>query len=122
MCSLVPRSVLRASKPVSTRARRPCPFLLRYKVEFQSDFGISQDSLKGLERWPELAQLGGKNFSAPEAVFEDAADGADAVFPADFFAFGIGAAVVGDGDLVDAGAGAGDLGDDLWLDAEAGFF
>jgi hypothetical protein len=39
---------------------------------------------------------------AEEAVFEDVADGAEAVFPADFFAFGIGAAVVGDGDFVDA--------------------
>ena len=56
-----------------------------------------------------------------EAVFEDAADGADAVFPADFFAFGVGAAVVGNGDFVDAGAGAGDLGDDLGFEAEALF-
>ena len=31
---------------------------------------------------------------AQQAVFEDAAEGADAVFPADFFAFGVGAAVV----------------------------
>ena len=59
--------------------------------------------------------------SAQEAVFEDAAEGADAVFPADFFAFGVGAAMVGDGDFVDAGAGAGDLGDDLGFDAEAVF-
>ena len=36
--------------------------------------------------------------------------------------FGVGAAVVGDGDFVDACAGAGDLGDDLGLDAEAVFF
>ncbi len=58
---------------------------------------------------------------AQQAVFQDAADGADAVFPADFFAFGVGAAVVGDGDFVDAGAGAGDLGDELGFDAEAVF-
>ena len=39
--------------------------------------------------------------SAQEAVFDDAAEGADAVFPADFFAFGVGSAMVGDGDFVD---------------------
>jgi len=43
-----------------------------------------------------------KKILPQEAVFEDAADCAEAVFPADFFAFGIGAAVVGDGDFVDA--------------------
>ena len=63
--------------------------------------------------------MGFEKILAQEAVFEDAADGAYAVFPADFFAFGVGAAVVGDGDFVDAGAGAGDLGDDLGFDAEA---
>ena len=62
--------------------------------------------------WGDLAQ---------EAVFEDAAEGAEAVFPADFFAFGVGAAVVGNGDFVDACAGAGDLGDEFGLDTEAVF-
>ena len=44
VCSLVPRSVLRAIKPGSTRPRRQCPFLLRYKVQFQSDIGISHQT------------------------------------------------------------------------------
>src|SRR5258708_683552 len=55
-----------------------------------------------------------------EVVFHDGVDGAEAVAPADFFALGIGAAVIRDADLVDAAAlEPGHLGGDLRLDAAA---
>ena len=44
-CSLVPLGRVRASRPVSTRPRRPCPLLLRYKVSFQRDNGITDSML-----------------------------------------------------------------------------
>jgi hypothetical protein len=58
---------------------------------------------------------------SPEAVLENAVDGADAVSPADFFAFFVGAAVVGNGNFVDGDLELGDLGGDFRLEAEAVF-
>lgn len=59
--------------------------------------------------------------SVGETVFEDAPDGADAVFPGDFFALLVAAAVVADGDFVDDGAAAGEFGGDFDFEAEAFF-
>jgi hypothetical protein len=59
--------------------------------------------------------------SAEEVVLHDAPEGAEAVFPADLFAFLVGAAFVGDADFVQAAAAGGDLGGDLGLEAEAVF-
>ena len=39
-CSMVPIVRGEQSRPVSTRPRRPCPLLLRFKVQFQSDNGM----------------------------------------------------------------------------------
>lgn len=44
------------------------------------------------------------NESPPDAVFKNAPQRAHAIPPSDFLALGVGASVVGDGDLVDAGA------------------
>lgn len=54
-----------------------------------------------------------------EIVLQDAAEGADTIFPTDLLAFGIGAAVVGDGHFVNAGIEFGDLRGDLGFEAEA---
>jgi len=56
-----------------------------------------------------------------KAILHNAPNSADAVFPIDLFAFGVGAAVVGDGDFVNADAFFGELGCDLGLEAEAVF-
>ena len=59
----------------------------------------------------------------PDIVLHDTPDRTEAVFPADFFAFFVGTAVVGDAYFVDAYAfDPGDLGGNLGLEAEAGFF
>ena len=39
-CSMVPIVRGEQSRPVSTRPRRSCPLLLRFKVQFQSDNGM----------------------------------------------------------------------------------
>lgn len=56
-----------------------------------------------------------------ESILEDAVDGADAVSPADLFAFFVGAAVVGDGNLINGDFEFGDLGGDFGFEAEAVF-
>src|SRR6266851_6287804 len=56
---------------------------------------------------------------AGAGVFRDAPDSPDAVGPADFLAFLVGPARVGDADLIDSAPQARDLGHDLGLEAEA---
>jgi len=55
-------------------------------------------------------------------VFDDAAYGAKAVLPVDLFAFGVRAAVIGNGDLVNTDTKSGNLGGDLGFKAEAVLF
>jgi hypothetical protein len=55
----------------------------------------------------------------PGVVFENAPDGADPVAPADFFAFVVSAAVVGDAYLVDAASHPGHLGGNFRFEAKA---
>ena len=57
-----------------------------------------------------------------EAIFDNASNSTDAVFPINFFTFGVGAAVVRNGHLVNAQLQARYFGYDLWLEAEAAFF
>lgn len=56
-----------------------------------------------------------------QVVFQNAVNGAEAVFPADFLAFFVGAAVIGNAYLIDAAACFSDLGGDFWLKAKAVF-
>ncbi len=57
--------------------------------------------------------------SVEEPVAEDEPEGSEAVFPADFFAFGVIAAGVVDAGLVKTVATAGELGGQFGFDAEA---
>ena len=56
------------------------------------------------------------------SVFQDAANGADAVAPADFFAFGVGASMIRHSHFVDADSHFSHFSRDLWLETEAVFF
>jgi len=56
-----------------------------------------------------------------QVVLQDAVDSAKAVFPADFFAFFVGAPVVGNAHLINAAARLGDFGGNFWLKAKAVF-
>ena len=56
-----------------------------------------------------------------ECITTYAPNSTHSVLPINFFAFGVGAAVVGDGDFVDADAATGDFGGDLRFEAEAVF-
>lgn len=56
-----------------------------------------------------------------EAILQNAIDSPHAVFPADFFAFFIGAAVVGDGNLINRDFELGDFGGNFRFEAEAVF-
>src|SRR5690349_21271964 len=64
----------------------------------------------------------GSNFRSPEKiVFEDAAQGADAVAPIDLFAFAVGPSVIGDGHFKYRHAECGHFGGDFRFEAETVF-
>ncbi len=54
-----------------------------------------------------------------DRIFQQAPEGAKAVFPADFLAFFVGAAPVADADLINSQAALGHFDGDLWLKAKA---
>ena len=61
------------------------------------------------------------SFAPREGILDDTPDGADAVFPIDLLALGVGAPMVGDSNFVDADTLLGERGGDLWLKTEAIF-
>ncbi len=56
------------------------------------------------------------------SVLQDAPNGPYPVLPIDFFTFGVGSAMVGDGDFVDADSFSSQFGSDLRLESEAVLF
>jgi len=73
----------------------------------------------GFPSEPAASRLAAQSAARPGVGFEDAPDGAEAVAPADLYAFVDGAAVGGDAHFDDAAAAAGDFGEDFGLEAEA---
>ena len=69
--------------------------------------------------WPFFFQY--LSFTPRKRILDDTPDGADAVFPIDLLALGVGAPVVGDSDFVDADTLLGELGGDLRLESKAIF-
>jgi len=61
------------------------------------------------------------SFAPREGILDDTPDGADAVFPIDLLALGVGASMVGDSHFVDTDALLGELGGDLRLESKAVF-
>ena len=61
------------------------------------------------------------SFAPREGILDDTPDGADAVFPIDLLALGVGAPVVGDSDFVEADTLLGELGGDFRLKTETVF-
>ena len=56
--------------------------------------------------------------SRPKIITQDRVNRAQAVFPTDLFALGIGTTFVGNADLVNAALCPGQFGGDLWFDAK----
>ena len=86
VCFFIKRGILRAIRSVSTWPRRPCSFLLGYKVQFQRDIGMSESNRTNFH---ELVAASPENFNVDfySSGYSNRQHGRDARAPLAFVSF-----------------------------------